>query len=68
MEIDETNKRDESFMYQLKDDEISMKEYARAYILPQKYENLYSCKEAFKKGTIFKDLYSKYDEDKNKIC
>ncbi|WP_297425499.1 spore coat associated protein CotJA [Clostridium sp.] len=33
------------------------KEYARAYILPQKYENLYSCKEGFSKGTIFKDLY-----------
>ncbi|AVK51029.1 MAG: spore coat associated protein CotJA [Clostridium beijerinckii] len=35
-------------------------EYARAYILPQKYENLYSCKEGFVKGTIFKDLYRPY--------
>lgn len=29
-------------------------EYARAYILPQKYENLYSCKEGFVKGTYLK--------------
>jgi hypothetical protein len=36
------------------------REYARAYILPQKYENLYSCKEGFIKGTIFKDLYKPY--------
>ena len=36
------------------------KEYARAYILPQKYENLFSCKEGFLAGTIFKDLYRPY--------
>lgn len=36
------------------------KEYARAYIIPQKYENLYSCKEGFSKGTIFRDLYRPY--------
>lgn len=45
------------------------KEYARAYILPQKYENLYSCKEGFFKGTIFEDLYRPYherDKDKDK--
>lgn len=43
------------------------KEYARAYILLQKYENLYSCKEGFLKGTIFQDLYRPYHErDKDK--
>lgn len=31
--------------------------YAKAYILPQEYENLFSINAAFKKGTIFKDLY-----------
>lgn len=40
------------------------KKYAQAYILPQKYENLYSCKEAFLKGTIFVDLYRPYHECK----
>ena len=35
--------------------------YARCYILLQKYENLFPCKEAFYKGTIFKDLYKKYE-------
>lgn len=35
-------------------------EYARAYIIPQEYENLYSCKEGFLRGTIFKDLYRPY--------
>ncbi|OCA99371.1 spore coat associated protein CotJA [Clostridium beijerinckii] len=46
-------------------------EYARAYILPQKYENLYSCKEGFVKGTIFKDLYRPYKKQhdhKNYDC
>ena len=38
------------------------KEYARAYILPQKYENLFSCKEGFLMGTIFKDLYRPYHD------
>lgn len=45
------------------------KEYARAYILPQKYENLFSCKEGFSVGTIFKDLFRPYpdhDWKKNK--
>ena len=36
------------------------KEYARAYVLPQLYENLFSPCEALKKGTIFADLYSPY--------
>ena len=42
------------------------KEYARAYILPQKYENLFSCKEGFLMGTIFKDLYRPYHDHKHK--
>ena len=41
---------------------IKSKEYARAYILPQKYENLFSCKEGFLAGTIFKDLYRPYHD------
>lgn len=48
--------------------------YAKAYILPQEYENLFSVNAAFKKGTIFKDLYRPYytkkdntkDNDKDK--
>ncbi len=39
-------------------------EYARAYILPQRYENLYSVYEGFWKGTIFEDLYRPYKEKK----
>lgn len=39
-------------------------EYARAYILPQKYENLYSICEGLWKGTIFEDLYRPYKEKK----
>ena len=35
-------------------------EYARAYILPQKYRNLYSVNEGLWKGTIFEDLYRPY--------
>lgn len=34
--------------------------YARAYILPQVYENLFRLDTAFEKGTIFKDLYRPY--------
>ena len=41
-------------MYDCTDDKFKL-EYARAYILPQKYENLYS---------IFKDLYRPYKEKK----
>lgn len=40
-------------------------EYARAYILLQKYENLFSCKEGFLMGTIFKDLYRPYHDHKH---
>lgn len=49
-------------MYRRDDCMCKSKEYARAYILPQKYENLFSCKEGFSKGTIFKDLYSPYHD------
>lgn len=53
--------KDNDYMYKTK-------EYARAYILPQKYENLFSCKEGFLKGTIFRDLYMPYDEKKKSKC
>lgn len=32
--------------------------YAKAYVLPQEYENLFSVSMALSKGTIFKDLYN----------
>jgi hypothetical protein len=51
-----------------KDHMYKTKEYARAYILPQKYENLYSCKEGFLKGTIFVDLYKPYHDYKKMKC
>lgn len=35
-------------------------EYACAYILLQKYENLYSINEALCRGTLFADLYRPY--------
>lgn len=50
-------------MYKHEDCACKSMEYARAYILPQKYENLYSCKEGFLRGTIFKDLYRPYHHD-----
>lgn len=43
-------------------------QYARAYIIPQVYENLFSIRDAFKRGTIFKDLYQPYRENKKSIC
>jgi len=49
-------------MYTHDDCMCKSKEYARAYILPQKYENLFSCKEGFLRGTIFKDLYRPYHD------
>lgn len=39
-------------------------EYARVYIVPQKYENLYSMSEALCKGTLFADLYRPYKKNK----
>lgn len=59
-------------MYRRDDDDCMCKskefgrEYARAYVLLQKYENLYSCKEGFLKGTIFKDLYKPYRKHHSK--
>ena len=54
------------YMCKEKDDCMAKsKEYARAYILPQKYENLFSCKEGFLMGTIFKDLYRPYHDHKH---
>ncbi len=60
---------DDDCMCKSKEMDMKMKmkmEYARAYILPQKYENLFSCKEGFLRGTIFKDLYKPYRECKKK--
>ncbi|MCR4943888.1 MAG: spore coat associated protein CotJA [Clostridium sp.] len=37
-------------------------EYAKAYVLPQKYDNLISVKFALDCGTIFKDLVCPYKE------
>lgn len=39
-------------------------EYARAYIIPQEFENLYCIDDGFYKGTIFKDLYRPYKKRK----
>lgn len=58
-------------MYRHEDDEqkkCQCKRYAEAYILPQKYENLFSCKDGFCKGTIFKDLYRPYKPGKSDKC
>lgn len=51
-------------MYRNKDCICKPEKYAQAYVLPQIYENLFSCKEGFTKGTIFKDLYKPYHEKK----
>lgn len=40
--------------------------YAEAFVIPQKYENLFSLSEAINIGTIFKDLYIPYDENSKK--
>lgn len=37
-----------------------MKCYARAYVEPQIYENLFTVNDAIMYGTIFKDLYYPY--------
>ncbi|WP_244832942.1 spore coat associated protein CotJA [Clostridium sp. BJN0001] len=37
-------------------DKYDKKEYARVYIKPQQYTNLFTCTESFANGTIFKDL------------
>lgn len=41
--------------------------YGRSYVLLQKYENLFSVKDAIESGTIFKDLYMPYNEKKRAI-
>ena len=41
---------------------LTNNEYAKACIALQKYENLLSTTEAFKLGTIFRDLRSSYEE------
>ena len=56
---------DDTMMNSKEDHMHKSLEYARAYILPQKYENLFSCKEAFLMGTIFKDLYRPYHDYKH---
>ncbi len=43
-------------------------QYARAYVLPQKYENLFPVNIALRKGTIFRDLYMPYYEDEESKC
>lgn len=40
-------------------------EYARAYIVPQKFENLYSLDEALENGTLYEDLYRPYVEKRD---
>ena len=55
-------------MYRHENSGCKCTKYARAYILPQKYENLFSCKEGFCAGTIFKELYRPYDEKKKSKC
>ena len=63
---DSMSESKDMYMCKEKDDCMSKsKEYARAYILPQKYENLFSCKEGFLMGTIFKDLYRPYHDHKH---
>lgn len=46
----------------VKNPNLTNNKYAKACIALQKYENLLSPTEAFKIGTIFKDLYSSYEE------
>lgn len=38
-------------------------EYAKAYVKPQRYENLLPLATSLKLGTIFKDLYRPYVEN-----
>ena len=41
--------------------------YGEAYVVPQKYGNLYSCSDALNIGTIFKDLNIPFDENCKKV-
>lgn len=47
-------------------DDKKRMEYARAYVVLQKYENLFSVNDAIEAGTIFRDLYSSYKKKSNK--
>lgn len=42
-------------------------DYAKAYVKPQPYENLFSINDVLKTGTIFKDLYMPYHTKKRII-
>lgn len=44
------------------------RQYARAYIEVQPYENLLSLNDAYKAGTIFMDLYQPYDKKLKAKC
>ena len=37
-------------------------DYAKSFIIPQRYENLFDFSTALRIGTIFKDLYRPYVE------
>ena len=50
----------DKLMPNFKDDDSKKDCYAKAYVLPQVYENLFTINSALKKGTIFKDLYKPY--------
>ncbi len=41
-------------------------EYARAYILPQQYKNLYNISDGLYMGTMFEDLYKPYKKGHEK--
>ena len=45
-----------------KEKNIYDNEYARVYVILQKYENLFNVSTALRVGTIFKDLYRDYME------
>ncbi len=46
---------------------VKMK-YACAFVLPQSFENLFCLDDAFKMGTIFKDLHRPYHSNKRSRC
>ena len=50
----------DKLMPDFKDDDSRKDYYAKAYVLPQLYKNLFTVNSALNKGTIFKDLYKPY--------
>ena len=50
--------------YFINDSRNKKLDYAKAYILPQPYKNLFSIDDVLKTGTIFMDLYDAYDYHK----